>query len=49
MKEIGLTGIIFMIVSALSYGFATTGVDNAAHVGGLIAGFILTGLLTIRE
>lgn len=49
MKEIGLTGIIFMIVSALSYGFTTTGVDNAAHLGGLFAGFILTGLLTIRD
>lgn len=49
MKEIGLTGIVFIIVSALSYGFATTGVDNAAHLGGLIAGFILTGILTLRE
>ena len=49
IKEIGLTGIIFMIVSALSYGFSTAGVDNAAHIGGLIAGFLLTGLLTIRE
>lgn len=49
IKEIGLTGMVFIIVSALSYGFATTGVDNAAHLGGLIAGFILTGILTIRE
>ena len=49
MKEIGLTGIVFIIVSALSYGFSTTGVDNAAHLGGLIAGFVLTGILTIRE
>lgn len=49
IKEIGLTGIVFMIVSALSYGFSTTGVDNAAHLGGLVAGFVLTGLLTIRE
>lgn len=47
IEEIGLVGILFMIVSALSYGFSTTGVDNAAHLGGLIAGFILTGILTI--
>lgn len=49
MEEIGLSGMLFVIVSALSYGFTTTGVDNAAHVGGLIAGFLLTGILTIRK
>lgn len=49
IREIGLSGMIFVIVSALSYGFMTTGVDNAAHVGGLIGGFILTGILSIRK
>lgn len=49
IQEIGLSGVIFMIVSALSYGFMTTGVDNAAHVGGLIFGFLLTGILSIRK
>lgn len=49
MEEIGLSGMIFVIVSALSYGFTTTGVDNAAHVGGLVFGFILTGILSIRK
>lgn len=49
IQEIGLSGIIFIIVSALSYGFMTTGVDNAAHVGGLICGFFLTGILSIRK
>lgn len=42
VEEIGLTGMIFMVCSALSYGFFSTGVDNAAHVGGLIGGFFLT-------
>lgn len=45
VEEIGLTGMIFMVCSALSYGFFTTGVDNAAHVGGLIGGFILTMII----
>ena len=49
IEEIGLSGMIFVIASALSYGFTTTGVDNAAHVGGLIFGFILTGILSIRK
>ena len=49
IQEIGASGMIFVIVAALSYGFTTTGVDNAAHVGGLIAGFIFTGILAIRK
>lgn len=47
MGEIGLSGIIFMIMAALSYGFFTTGVDNAAHIGGLAAGFLITAVVTI--
>ena len=48
-KEIGLTGILFMVFCAASYGFfnAGAGVDNAAHIGGLVCGFVLAGLLTI--
>ena len=42
VAEIGLTGMIFMVASALSYGFFSTGVDNAAHIGGLVGGFLLT-------
>lgn len=38
-------GIIFMIVVSLYYGFTSGGVDNAAHIGGLISGFILAVLL----
>lgn len=49
IEEIGLSGMLFVIVSALSYGFTTTGVDNAAHVGGLLFGFVLTGILSIRK
>lgn len=38
-------GILFMIIVSLYYGFTSTGVDNAAHIGGLISGFILAILL----
>ncbi len=47
VEEIGLIGIIFMIASTLSYGFFTVGVDNAAHVGGLIGGFVVTGIICL--
>ena len=32
---------LFMIALSLYYGFTTAGVDNAAHVGGLLAGIVL--------
>lgn len=42
VEEIGLMGMIFMVASALSYGFFSTGIDNAAHIGGLVGGFLIT-------
>ena len=47
VAEIGPTGMIFMVASALSYGFFSTGVDNAAHIGGLVGGFLLTMVISI--
>ncbi len=35
-------GIVFMVILSLYYGFTSTGVDNAAHIGGLISGFLLS-------
>ncbi len=37
--------MLFLIAYTLYFGFTSTGVDNAAHVGGLIAGFLLGVLL----
>lgn len=37
-------GIVFMVVITLYYGFTSTGIDNMAHIGGLLTGIVL-GLL----
>ncbi|MGN0465645.1 MAG: rhomboid family intramembrane serine protease [Lachnospiraceae bacterium] len=41
LEELSWRSFLFMIVGTISVGFFTDGVDNAAHVGGLIAGFLL--------
>lgn len=38
-------GLVMMIVLSLYYGFTSSGVDNLAHLGGLISGFVLGVLL----
>ena len=38
-------GLVFMIVLSLYYGFTSTNVDNLAHMGGLLSGFVLGVLL----
>lgn len=41
--------IAFMAFFSLYGGFASQGVDNAAHIGGFVAGFALAGLLTMHN
>lgn len=43
-----LGGIGFFIVYSLVQGLATTGIDNSAHLGGLMAGMVLAALLPER-
>lgn len=43
-----LTRFVIMIVLSLYYGFTSVGVDNAAHVGGLLFGFVF-GVLLYRK
>ena len=38
--------VIVTIVINLIYGFSTTGIDNFGHIGGLIGGFIASGVVT---
>jgi rhomboid protease GluP len=33
--------ILVMAAFSLYFGFASTGVDNTAHVGGMVSGFFL--------
>lgn len=41
-------GMFMMIAISLYNGFASSGVDNMAHIGGLVIGFLLTGLLCFK-
>lgn len=38
-------GILFILAISLYYGFSSTGVDNLAHIGGAVTGFLLGILL----
>ncbi|MCD8364572.1 MAG: rhomboid family intramembrane serine protease [Clostridiales bacterium] len=40
-EDLSLRRFLLMMALSLYYGFSTTGVDNAAHVGGLIVGFLM--------
>ncbi len=38
-------GLVIMVVLSLYYGFIGAGIDNMAHIGGLVSGFLLGVLL----
>lgn len=38
-------GLLFMVALSLYFGLSSSGVDNAAHIGGLICGFLLEAVL----
>ena len=41
-------GLLFMVALSLYFGLTSSGVDNWAHIGGLISGFILAVILYRR-
>ncbi len=41
--------LLFLIAYSLYFGFTSTGIDNAAHVGGLLAGLMLAMILYRRK
>lgn len=47
--EISMRSLLFMAFVSLYQGFTTMGVDNAAHVGGMIFGFLLSFLLACKR
>ncbi|MCR4842155.1 MAG: rhomboid family intramembrane serine protease [Eubacterium sp.] len=39
--------LIFFILLSLYIGFSSSGINNSAHIGGLVTGFVLAGILTL--
>ena len=42
-------GMAVMVVLSLYFGFTSSGVDNSAHVGGLISGIVAAVILYRRK
>ena len=49
LQDISMRQMVLFVVFSLYGGFASSNVDNAAHVGGFLAGFILAALLIRRN
>lgn len=45
VSDLTIRGILVMAAFSLYFGFASSGVDNAAHVGGLLCGVLAAALL----
>ena len=41
LGDLSMRQILVMAAFSLYFGFASTGVDNTAHVGGMVSGFFL--------
>lgn len=48
-EDLTLKRFLLMMALALYYGFSTAGVDNAAHVGGLMVGFVMGCIYFVLE
>lgn len=45
LQDISVRQMLIMAGFSLYFGFTSTGVDNAAHIGGIVCGFLLAVLL----
>lgn len=45
IEDLSVRQILIMAVLSLYFGFTSSGVDNAAHVGGMAGGFVMAVLL----
>lgn len=45
LEDLTTRQLVFMAILSLYHGFTATGVDNFAHIGGLVCGFLLAVLL----
>lgn len=45
LEDLNTMQLVFLIIISLYHGFTSTGVDNVAHVGGLVLGMLLAALL----
>jgi rhomboid protease GluP len=41
--------VIFILILNLVFGFSSTGIDNAGHIGGLIGGFLAAGIVHLPK
>lgn len=48
-QGVTLTRMLVFLVYSMYSGLTSTNIDNAAHIGGLICGFLLTALLTVKK
>lgn len=44
LEDLSTRQLVLFIVCSLYFGFSSTGIDNAAHIGGLVLGFLLAAI-----
>lgn len=44
LEDLSTRQLVLFVVCSLYFGFSSTGIDNAAHIGGLVLGFLLAAI-----